>query len=407
MFSVAIIRDWRKTAGEDKPGCLDVRVTIDRKSYYISTGIRVLAKHWAGAVVARPDADELNNRLGIIVKRVNEKMNEFIEKRQPIDVNSIKRYIYDGTKSDAGGSMLEWMKKQVPLLQVSEDTREHYWLLIDRLGQYGQLRAWSDLSVEAIYAWDAWLHDNVKAQVKKGAKEKKASDGTVWNYHKHLKALLHRAFDFGVIQQNPYDRMVGKFKRGDDENVEYLTEDQMELILNTHPVPGTQMETVRDLFVFQMYTGLSYSDMMAFDIKEYRQEGDEWVHIGKRIKTGVPYVSVLLPPVIDVLERNGWKVPNMTNQKYNVVLKTFGAAIGIEGLHSHLARHTFGTYMLSNDAKLQNVMRMMGHKNIRQTLRYAKVLPKDVKEDYGKVVEKLRDRTEIQPANKRSKKEKQ
>ena len=390
MFSVAIIRDWRKTAGEGKPGSLDVRVTIDRKSYYISTGIRVLSKHWAGAVVARPDADELNNRLGIIVKRVNEKMNEFIEKRQSIDVNAIKRYIYDGTKADNGGSMLEWMKKQVPMLQVSEDTREHYWLLMDRLGQYGQLRAWSDLSVEAIYEWDAWLHDNVKAQVKKGAKEKKASDGTVWNYHKHLKALLHRAFDFGVIQQNPYDRLVGKFKRGDNENVEYLTEDQMELILNTHPVSGTQMETVRDLFVFQMYTGLSYSDMMAFDIKEYRQEGDEWIHIGKRIKTGVPYVSVLLPPVIDVLERNGWKVPDMPNQKYNAVLKTFGAAIGIEGLHSHLARHTFGTYMLSNDAKLQNVMRMMGHKNIRQTLRYAKVLPKDVKEDYGKVGAKLK-----------------
>ena len=390
MFSVAIIRDWRKTAGEGKPGSLDVRVTIDRKSYYISTGVRVLAKHWAGAVVARPDADELNNRLGIIVKRVNEKMNEFIEKRQPIDVDAIKRYIYDGTKSDTGGSMLEWMKKQIPMLQVSEDTREHYWLLLDRLGQYGQLRAWSDLSVEAIYEWDAWLHNTLKAQVKKGAKEKKASDGTVWNYHKHLKALLHRAFDFGIIQVNPYDRLVGKFKRGDDENVEYLTEDQMELILNTHPVPGTQMETVRDLFVFQMYTGLSYSDMMAFDIKEYRQEGDEWVHIGKRIKTGVPYVSVLLPPVIDVLERNGWRVPDMPNQKYNAVLKTFGAAIGIEGLHSHLARHTFGTYMLSNDAKLQNVMRMMGHKNIRQTLRYAKVLPKDVKEDYGKVGAKLK-----------------
>ena len=390
MFSVAIIRDWRKTAVECKPGSLDVRVTIDRKSYYISTGIRVLAKHWAGAVVVRPDADELNNRLGIIVKRVNEKMNEFIEKRQPIDVDAIKRYIYDGTKSDTGGSMIEWMKKQVPMLQVSEDTRGHYWLLMDRLGQYGHLRAWSDLSVEAIYEWDSWLHNTLRAQVKKGSNEKKASDGTVWNYHKHLKALLHRAFDFGIIQVNPYDRLVGKFKRGDDENVEFLTEDQMELILNTHPVPGTQMETVRDLFVFQMYTGLSYSDMMAFDIKEYRQEGDEWVHIGKRIKTGVPYVSVLLPPVIDVLERNGWHVPDMPNQKYNSVLKTFGAAIGIEGLHSHLARHTFGTYMLSNDAKLQNVMRMMGHKNIRQTLRYAKVLPKDVQEDYGKIGEKLK-----------------
>ena len=361
--------------------------------------MRVLQKHWAGAVVVRPDADALNNRLGIIVRRVNEKMNEFIEKRKPIDVDAIKRYIYNGTKADNGGSMLEWMKKHIPLLKMSDDTRKHYWLLLDRLEQYGQLRVWSDLTVEAIYEWDAWLHHNVKAQVKKGAAEKSASDGTFNNYHKHMRALLNRAKDFGIIANSPYERLKGKFKKGDDENFEYLTEDQMELILNTHPVHGTQMETVRDLFVFQMYTGLSYSDMQAFDIKEYRREvvdgidgqkTEQWVHTGKRIKTGVPYVSVLLPPVIDVLERNGWQVPQMPNQKYNAVLKTFGAAIGIEGLHSHLARHTFGTYMLSNDAKLQNVMRMMGHKNIRQTLRYAKVLPKDVQADYGIVGAKLK-----------------
>jgi site-specific recombinase XerD len=91
--------------------------------------------------------------------------------------------------------------------------------------------------------------------------------------------------------------------------------------------------------------------------------------------------------VIDVLERNGWKVPQMPNQKYNALLKTFGAVLGIDRMHSHLARHTFGTYMLSHDAKLQNVMRMMGHKNVRQTLRYAKVLAEDVRDDYNMVGE--------------------
>ena len=359
MFSVAIIRDWRKTAVEGKPGSLDVRVTIDRKSYYISTGIRVLAKHWAGAVVVRPDADELNNRLGIIVKRVNEKMNEFIEKRQPIDVDAIKRYIYDGTKSDTGGSMIEWMKKQVPMLQVSEDTRGHYWLLLDRLEQYGQLRSWSDLSVEAIYEWDAWLHQTVKAQVKKGHPERGGSDGTIYNYHKHMKAMINRAVDFGIIATSPYARLKGKFKRGESDDYEYLTEEQMQRIVDTHPVPGTQMEDVRDLFVFQLFTGLAYSDSQAFDIKNYHKDGDVWVANGKRIKTGVPYVSALLPPVVDVLERHGWHVPTMPNQKYNCLLKTFGSVIGIEGLHSHLARHSFATWMLSNDAKVQNVMRML------------------------------------------------
>lgn len=390
MFSTAIIFDRRGKADAKHGGMLEVRITIDRKSYYIATGLKVLQKHWAGAVVVRPDADALNNRLGIIMKRVNEKVNEFIEKRQPIDVEAIKRYIYDGTSTDDGGNMLEWIEKQIPMLNVSDGTRKHYWLLYERLKEYGKLRTWNDVTVEGIYEWDAWLHQTVKAQVKKNAPEKKAKDGTFNNYHKHLKALVHRAVDFDIIQASPYAKLVGKFKKGDDENFEYLTEDQMQLILNTHPVPGTQMETVRDLFVFQMFTGLSYSDMQAFDIKQYRRDGDVWTHIGKRIKTGVAYVSVLLPPVVEVLERNGWKVPQMPNQKYNAVLKTFGAVIGIEGMHSHLARHTFGTYMLSNDAKLQNVMRMMGHKNIRQTLRYAKVLAKDVEFDYLNVGEKLK-----------------
>lgn len=401
MFSVAIIRDWRKQCGDDKLGPLDVRVTVDRKSYYISTGMKVLGKHWAGAVVARPDADALNNRLGIIVRRVNEKVNEYIEARQPIDVSAVREFVYSGTKVDGKQDrMLTWIESQIDALQVSDGTRRHYWLLLERLKEYGKLKSWADITIEAIYDWDAWLHNTVKAQVKKGEDERNGSDGTIYNYHKHLKALLNRAHDFGLISASPYDRLKGKFKKGENENIEYLTEEQMQLIMNTRPVPGTQMETVRDLFVFQMFTGMSYSDMQAFDIKQYKEETardkisvektKRFVYRGERIKTGVPFVGVLLPPVVDVLERHGWQVPKMPNQKYNCLLKTFGSVIGIDGLHSHLARHTFATYMLSKGAKVQNVMRMLGHKKIDLTMRYAKVIAKDVQDDFDMVGESLK-----------------
>ena len=391
MFSTSIVRDWRKTAGDNKPGSLDVRITVNRKSYYIPTGIKVLQKHWAGAVVVRPDADALNNRLGIIVRRVNEKMNEFMEQRKPVDVAVIKEHVFAGSKVNGRqGRLLVWMKEQIPTLLVSEDTRKHYWLIYDRLVQYGGITAWSDLTVENIYAWDAWLRQTVKAQVRKGAPEKAASVGTMYNYHRHFRALMNRAVVFGVIAENPYSKLEGKFKRPREESVEYLTEEQMQLVMDLRPVEGTEIAAARDLFVFQMFTGLAYSDAQNFDIKQYKKQGNVWVNTGKRIKTGVPYVSVLLPPVIDVLERNGWKVPQMPNQKYNSVLKTIGAVIGIERMHSHLARHTFATYMLSNDTKVQNLMRMMGHKDIRQTLKYAKVLAKDVQEEYERVGAKLK-----------------
>ena len=388
MFSTSIIYDRKKQAEGDREGTLEVRIGINRKYYYFSTGIRVMRKHWAGAVVKRPDADALNNRLGIIVRRVNEKVNEFIDAQQPIDIEAIRSYIYTGTSVNVEkNDLMAWIEKEIPLLNVSNGTRKHYWLLLDRLKAFGKLKTLTDLTVENIYEWDAWLHkmENVNSKDDEGT----LSNGTIHNYHKHLKAMLNRAVTFGIIQASPYARLVGKFRSGEDESVEYLTEDEMQLILDTHPVPGTQMETVRDLFVIQMFTGLAYSDVQALDIRNYHREGDAWVSNGKRIKTGVPFVSQLLPPVVEVLERHGWQVPQIPNQKYNAQLKTFGNVIGIGGLHSHLARHTFATYMLSNDVKLQNVMRMMGHKKIQQTLRYAKVIAKDVQDDYGMIAEKL------------------
>ena len=349
--------------------------------------MRVKQKHWAGAIVNRPDADALNNRLGIVVRRVNEKVNEFIEHRKPIDIDAIKQYIYSGTNGGDSDAFLTWVKNEIPKLDIKDSTRKHYWLVYDRLNEYGKIRDWHDLTVENIYDFDAWLHnmENVNAN----ADGEGLGNNTIRNYHKKMKAVIHRAVDMGIIEQSPYARLQGRFRGDDYDNVEYLSEEQMKMILNIHPVPGSQMEATRDLFVFQMLTGLSYSDAQVFDISGYKKVNGKWVSVGKRIKTGVPYVSVLLPPVVDVLERHDWKTPQISNQKYNWLLKTFGSVIGIENMHSHLARHTFATYMLSHDVKVQNVMRMLGHKKIEQTMRYAKVLAKDITSDYERVGEDL------------------
>ena len=59
-------------------------------------------------------------------------------------------------------------------------------------------------------------------------------------------------------------------------------------------------------------------------------------------------------------------------------------------LHSHLARHTFATYMLRNGVKIENVSKMLGHTNITQTQRYAKVLAQSVQEDFDMIAEKMK-----------------
>ena len=87
------------------------------------------------------------------------------------------------------------------------------------------------------------------------------------------------------------------------------------------------------------------------------------------------------------------KVPQIDNSDYNHLLKLIGDIAGIDTrMHSHLGRHTFATYMLRNGTRFENVSKMLGHKNLTQTLRYAKVLAESVHEDYDKVANKLKNK---------------
>ena len=74
---------------------------------------------------------------------------------------------------------------------------------------------------------------------------------------------------FGKIDRNPYERLRGQFNRGDRENVEYLTEEEMQTIMALELPEGSLLTRCRDLFVFQMWTGLSYSDAGKTGSAEY------------------------------------------------------------------------------------------------------------------------------------------
>lgn len=399
MIKIALAYDHHKRTPQGEEGPVEVRVTINRKPYYINTGVRVRKERLVGNTIRddrfSTDADLLNERLTTIVRLVEKEVNLCLEERRPVDVVAIRRKVWDVAAEDSDEpTLIKWIKNMASTANISSTTKKRYQTLINKLVDYGQLTRWEHLSPENIYGFDVWLRQQyvplTQNQIDAGVEPEHISSDTVYNYHKCLKAMLNRALKFGKISVNPYDRMKGEFKRTRRDVVDYLTEEQMFKVMELTPVPGSQVAMARDLFVFQMFTGLAYSDTQHFDISKYREVDGEWRFIGERIKTGVPYVSTLLPPVVDVLERNGWKVPKMTNQRYNQLLKAIGMVIGIERLHSHMGRHSFATWMLSNDAKIENVSRMLGHTNIVQTQRYAKVLAKDVYDDFEMVAKKLR-----------------
>ena len=84
--------------------------------------------------------------------------------------------------------------------------------------------------------------------------------------------------------------------------------------------------------------------------------------------------------------------PVKSNQKVNTYLKEIADLCGItKPLTFHIARHTFATTItLSNGVPIESVSSMLGHRSIRTTQIYAKVVQKKVSEDMQVLKEKMK-----------------
>ena len=381
MITSAIVFDHRGRTQKGRPGPLEVRITSERKVHYVNTGVKVLRSEWrAGLVINRPDSVELNELLATMERAVVAEVEAALRTNRVVDVSDIKRAIW-GRREGADPDFLSWFEETIPTLQLSKGTKARYRCVLTRLRACDIIKVWSDLTPEKIREFDRHLHNSIPNRTKSG----RADLGAIYNYHKVLKAMIARAVVVGKVERNPYDRLRGQFKRGDKETVPYLTNEEVAAFVALEPTDAMTRKA-RDLFIFQLYTGLSYSDTQSFSLVDYKRIEGKYVHIGQRIKTGVPYVSQLLPPAVAVLERNGMELPRLSNQKYNICLHALGAAAGITTpLHSHVARHTFATMMLKHGVKIENVSRMLGHTNITQTQRYAKVLAQSVFDDFARI----------------------
>ncbi|WP_339882809.1 site-specific integrase [Polaribacter vadi] len=103
--------------------------------------------------------------------------------------------------------------------------------------------------------------------------------------------------------------------------------------------------------------------------------------------------SIPLLPVAEIIIRkyeqhfdiiNSDKIlPILSNQKMNAYLKEIADLCEInKNLTFHLARHTFATTItLSNGVPIESVSKMLGHKSLKTTQHYAKVLDRKVSDD--------------------------
>lgn len=182
---------------------------------------------------------------------------------------------------------------------------------------------------------------------------------TVAKELKMFKRVLKFAVDERYIDVNPFNIKIKA------EKLEYhpLTPQEIETMWNRE-INSDRIEKVRDLFIFQCYTGLSYCDMATLT----KDDIVDGVIYKNRRKTDVKSIIPLLPISKAILEKYDYQLPVISNQKYNQYLKALGDLCGCRmTLHSHLARHTYATLLLNKGVDMVTVSKTMGHSNSKIT----------------------------------------
>ncbi|MEO2052603.1 MAG: site-specific integrase [Allomuricauda sp.] len=226
---------------------------------------------------------------------------------------------------------------------------------------------------------------------------KKCNHNSALKYVNNFKKIIRMAVAHEWISKDPFYNYKVQFKTVERE---FLSKEELQTLVDKE-IEGERLNVVRDMFVFCCYTGLSYIDVQKLhpDHIVKHIDGTFWIK-SKRTKTKSRLGIPLLPTAVGILEKyqdhpkvvNGDCVlPVLSNQKSNAYLKEIADLCSIKkNLTTHLARHTFATTVtLSNGVPIETVGQMLGHKNLRTTQHYAKIIDRKVSEDMAVLKNKL------------------
>jgi len=216
-------------------------------------------------------------------------------------------------------------------------------------------------------------------------------------YINNTKQIINIALSNDWIPINPFRNFKVKIIPPDRE---FLTSKELSDI-STKEFEIDRLEQIKDAFLFCCYTGLAYIDVKNLLLEDITtgEDGNKWIR-KNRTKTNTLSRIPLLPIPIEIIKKynkhpnriiKGQVLPLPSNQKTNAYLKEIAAICNIKkNLTFHIARHTFATTVtLSNGVPIETVSKMLGHKDLKTTQHYAKIIDKKISDDMFTLKNKL------------------
>jgi integrase len=383
-----------------------LRITVDGKRSELSIKRKVLLTRWnsEGGKVRGTAAGvrELNRYIDTIKFKIY-KIHDMLSENQELVTADIIKNIYLG-KGKKYKMLLEIFQTHNDKIErlvgkeFAPGTIERYKTAKKHVSDYINLEyKTKDIPVKDVdHKFISGLEYYLKT-------ERKCAHNTAIKYVTNFKKIIRIAFANDWIQKDPFANWKAKLKIVERE---FLTEEEIQKMV-AKELHTERLDQVKDIFLFSCFTGLAYADVKKLSRNDIviGIDGDKWIKI-KRSKTDTRSSIPLLPTAIDILKKyddhpdvsnKGRLLPVLSNQKMNAYIKEIAILCKIrKNLTFHLARHTFATTVtLSNGVPIESVSKMLGHKSLRTTQHYAKILDRKVSEDMKILKAKMQASTQV------------
>lgn len=369
-----IVFDRKHVSSNTKEGLVQLEVLFKGVRRYFSTGVKVTKNRWSrsGKVTGCMDMIVMNRRIDEMKRMVDKYIVGLMENEEPFDFDRFKAWMV--ASDEQGIGFVDWVEKRIAERNdIRKSTKRNHMKLVALLRKIGNIRTFADVTKKNVLKMDTYLHSTGIRQT------------TIASYHKFMKTYVHDAMSSGLIEKDPYIGVkidIGKSVWG-----RFLTVDEVDAIEKTE-MPTESLKLVKDLFLFQCYTGLAYADLMRFDMSKAVKGEKYYLVTDDRKKTGEGYTVVLMEKAMDILKKYDYKLPKMTCEQYNMRLKIMADACGIEKpIASHFGRRTCGMLLLNYGFPIEIVSKVLGHSNIKTTQQaYAKILDRTVENEFIKKI---------------------
>ena len=223
-------------------------------------------------------------------------------------------------------------------------------------------------------------------KTRKGNKNTKLNQNSILSYFNKVRAALREAYNNRMIKENPALRV--KSVKAADTHREFLTFEELQKLVKT----PFHLEEMKKAFLFSALTGLRWSDIKLLKWENIQHsETDGWFLKFTQKKTKGAEILPIAEQAVKILGENLYThsevIPNLTYSAWNnIQLKEWIKEAGInKEITFHCARHSFATLQLSMNTDIYTVSKLLGHRHLKTTEIYAKVIDKKKIEAANKI----------------------